>query len=117
MLTSVPFLPSAARTSALTMCLRRRAARARHHQEVGVGGKRHEIGEVAIRHVLLAASRVRDLHAERLHARCDRLADATQPEDADALAREPRRELGTLLQPPARVHEAIEAHEAARRSS
>ena len=93
----------------------RGAAGARHDEEVGIGRERLEIGEIAVRDVLLAAAGVRDLHAHRAHARRDRLADAAEPQDADALARELGRELGPALQPLARVHEAIEAHEAAAR--
>ena len=45
----------------------------------------------------------------------DRLADAAEAEDPDGLAAELGRELRSALQPSARVHEAIEAHEAAPR--
>ena len=70
-------------------------------------------GHEAVRHVLRLAAGVRDVHAHRGHALRDRLADAAEAEDADRPAAELGRELRTLLQPFAGVHEAIEAHEAA----
>ena len=94
---------------------RGRAAGTRDHEEIGLRGERLKIGHVAIRHVLLAAPGVRDLHAERLDARSRWPCRCGRAPGCRRACPKLGRELGTALQPFARMHEAIEPHEAAAR--
>ena len=113
MLTSVPLLPSAASTFGVDDVLRRGAAGAGDHQKIRRRRERLQIRDESIRHVLRLAAGVGDLHPHRRDALGDRLADAAEAEDADRPAAELGRELRPALRPFARLHEAVEAHEAA----
>ncbi|MCY1537452.1 hypothetical protein D9M68_729470 [compost metagenome] len=72
--------------------LGRRPARCGQHQEVGPGGERLQVVEVAVRGAFARlAVVIADGHVEGGRALGDLLADGAQPQDAELLARHVRR--------------------------
>ena len=85
-LTIVPFLPSAASTSALTMFFVAAPPGQATTRKSDSAASVFRSGTKRYGDVLRLAPGVRDLHAHRRHALGDRLADASQAQDADGPA-------------------------------
>ncbi len=115
MLMSVPFGPSASRTSAEIRPRVAGTAAARHHQVIAAPGQRDEIGDIFVRHVGLRPRSVPDhVHPERLRPIRDGAADAAEADHAERLAADAAAERQRPFQPRARAHEAVGEHDLAR---